>query len=89
LRQIDESDAMVVPFDQPLGHREGDCGFADPARSDDGDETTTQQLRRERPHPVAAVDHARDWRWQIVHARSGGPRRRTWFPRADYRSDKR
>jgi hypothetical protein len=46
-----------------------------------------RQLRRERPHPVAAVDHARDWRWQIVHARSGGPRRRTWLLRAGYRSD--
>ena len=65
---------MLVGGDQPLGHGERDRRLADSARPDDGDETALRQLRHERSDDVAAADHPRERRSQIVRGQDRGGR---------------
>ena len=65
-RQIDQPDAMLTGGDQRLGHSEGDGSLADPARSDDRDQTLARQSRRECADGIGAADHSRQVSRQIV-----------------------
>ena len=43
-RQIDQPHAIRVGREQPVGYREGNRGFADPARPDDSQKTLLRHL---------------------------------------------
>jgi len=56
--EIDEMHSACKRLDQIMPHRHCNCGLADPARADDGDEARGGQLSRERGSVIGPPDHA-------------------------------
>src|SRR5271166_3260176 len=57
---------MLVIGDQALGHREGDRGLADTARSDDRQKALSPELISEPANGVVAANQSRQKRRQIM-----------------------